>query len=280
MSILRGVVSSYSLFGLNGVALLAKARLLRRSTEVYVSVSGIKHPVYARLRTSDVSLLSEMLQDVEYDLNFPVPPRVIVDAGANIGLTSVFYANKYPQARILAIEPELSNYEMLLKNAAPYENITCIRAALWKCDTKVEIADPGLGNWGFQTAAQIQTGNQVRSKEVEAITVNSMMDRFGIDHIDLFRVDIEGAEQEVFENASQWINSVRVIAIELHDWLKSGCSRSVYLATSDFHWEFRRGETVFLGKGERVINEFLPREQSDSPTSTRRMRGRRPCTIL
>jgi FkbM family methyltransferase len=270
MGVVEGVRSSYSLFGPYGVALVAKARLSRRCTEVSVSVSGIKYPVQIRLRTTDVSVLSEMLQDVEYDLNFAVPPRVIVDAGANTGLTSVFYANKYAQARIFAIEPEPSNYEMLAKNAAAYDNIVCLRAALWKDDRKITISDPGLGHWGFQTGELVQAG---RSTEEEGITIHSLMARFEIDYIDFLHIDIEGAEQEVFENASPWIDRVGVIAIELHDQLKPGCSRSVYGATKGFQWDFRRGETVFFGRGE-----YADVIQPDAPD--RRARGKRRCTIM
>jgi FkbM family methyltransferase len=220
-----------------------------------------------------------MLENAEYDLDLSIPPRVIVDAGANIGLTSVFYANKYPQARVLAIEPETSNYEILEKNAAPYPNITCIRRALWRSDTAVTIADPGSGHWGFQT---VEEAGKTRSSEVEGITVNSLMARFAIDYIDFFRIDIEGAEHEVFESSSPWIEKVGVIAIELHDRLKTGCSRSVYLATKNFHWEIRRGETIFLGREEFAVKEVaqLSVLAGTSNTSLRRVRGRRPCTIV
>jgi FkbM family methyltransferase len=275
MSILRGVISSYSLFGPYGVALVAKARLLRRSIKVSVANPGLKYPVHIRLRATDVSLLSEVLVDAEYDWDFPVPPRVIVDAGANIGLTSVFYANKYPDARILAIEPELSNFELLKENAAPYSNIVCLQAALWKYDTNVTITDPGFGHWGFQTTEEAMPSKTVRQIETEGIAVTSLMERFGINYIDFLRVDIEGAEKEVFESASSWIHRVGVIAIELHDRLKTGCSRSLYLATKDFQWVYTRGETVFLGRGEQPGTLAA----SQSP-STRRLSARRPCTIV
>lgn len=279
MSILRGLRSSYSLFGPYGVALVAKARLLRRSSEVSVSISGFNCPVRIRLRTTDVSLLSEMLDAPEYDLNFLVPPRVIVDAGSNIGLTSVYYANRYPQARILAIEPEPSNYQMLERNAAPYANITCIRAALWKNDTTITIADPGLGHWGFQT---VEAADKGRSSKVEGITVDSLMTRFGIEYIDLLRVDIEGAEKEVFADSASWIERVGVVAIELHDRLKIGCSRSVYLATKDFHWELRRGETVFLGRESRGVKDALQETASIALPNglCHQVRGKRPCSIV
>lgn len=108
----------------------------------------------------------------------------------------------------------------------------------------------GFGqHWGFQTLEQGSLSNRTRHGEVGGITVEALMSRFGIDYIDFFKVDIEGAEKEVFASSSMWIDKIGVIAIELHDRLKAGCSRSVYLATKNFDWEFRRGETIFMGKG-------------------------------
>jgi FkbM family methyltransferase len=175
---------------------------------------------------------------------------VIVDAGANIGLASVFLANKYPEARIIAIEPEKSNFEVLRKNVAPYANVACVQAALWNSDKSVTITDLGLGQWGFFTMEHPSQREGLKDGEVEGITVTTLMTRFGIEYIDFFKVDVEGAEKEVFASSSSWIDRVGVIAIELHERLKVGCSRSVYLATKDFQWEFRRGETIFMGKGE------------------------------
>lgn len=82
----------------------------------------------------------------------PKSPRVIVDAGANIGLTSVFYSNKYPRAKIFAIEPEPSNFELLKKNTASYTNVVRIQAALLRENEPVGFFDPGAGFWGFRTA--------------------------------------------------------------------------------------------------------------------------------
>lgn len=44
----------------------------------------------------------------------------IIDAGANIGLTSVYLANRFPNARILALEVDQQNFELLAENARPY----------------------------------------------------------------------------------------------------------------------------------------------------------------
>lgn len=63
-------------------------------------------------------------------------PRVIVDAGANIGLTAVYFANQFPAARILALEPESSNYALLCKNTAAYP-----QAALWSSTATLDLVD-------------------------------------------------------------------------------------------------------------------------------------------
>jgi|CXWL01.1.fsa_nt_gi FkbM family methyltransferase len=258
MAIIDGIRGTYSLFGFNGLVLVTKSRLLRKPLEVAVSVPGILHPVYLRLRTSDVSVFSQVFVIDQYSLEPIKYPRVIVDAGANIGLTSVFYANKYPEARILAIEPESLNYEMLKKNIAPYSKVTAIKAGLWKDNKDLHVVDPGLGKYGFQTVDHRRSDRPDSIETVSGVTIDKLMVDYEIEHIDILKIDIEGAEKEIFENASSWISRVGVIEVEMHDRLKTGCSRAVYGATKDFDYEFRKGETVYLVRKEYWAQGQLP----------------------
>lgn len=286
MSLVQGLLSSYSMFGPKGVALVAKARLCRQPVEIAVSLRGIKHPVRLRLRTSDVSSFSEVLLNAEYAWNLAVSPRVIVDAGANIGMASVFFANRYPEAKIIAIEPEERNFNIMQKNLAPYPNVSCVRAALWNSDKSLTIEDPGLDKqgfgqyWGFQTVEQGSAAS--RGQEVDGITVDELMSRFGIEYIDFFKVDIEGAEKEVFANSSMWIDKIGVLAIELHDRIRAGCSRSVYLATKEFEWEFRRGETMFMGKGSFPVSNGVkpPVASAWQASESSKLSSQLPCQIV
>lgn len=250
MSLLEGIRSNLLLFGMPGVLLATKSRVLHRTVQVLVSVPGIQHPVYLRLRSSDVSVLQQVLIIAEYELEVCLHPRVIVDAGANIGLTSVFFANKYPDAKIVAIEPEPMNYELLLKNTAPYSNIIAVQAALWNVSTELALIDSGLGSYGFQTHAGGISGHPGMVRYVPSITMYKLMKDYQLDHIDILKIDIEGAEKEVFENATPWIDQVRAIQVETHDNMKAGCSRAVYLATKDFDSEFRKGETISFVRKE------------------------------
>ncbi len=97
-------------------------------------------------------MFGNVFVDEEYSFGLPSSAKVIVDVGAYIGLTSIFYAKKFPKARIFAIEPERSNFELMLKNLRPYPNVTPIHSALWSSESYVSIGAPlpgALDNWGF-----------------------------------------------------------------------------------------------------------------------------------
>jgi FkbM family methyltransferase len=239
----------YSLFGSRGLLLGARARLSHQPIEVLIEMRSIRHPVSLRLRTTDVALCRDILLNGQYDCELSRPPRAIIDAGANIGLSAIFYANKYPEAKIIAIEPEQSNFRMLQKNCAGYPRIFPVHAALWRESVAVRIRDCGAGHHAFQTSDNENLGCVPDAHIVSGITVEKVMEDFGIEFIDLLKMDIEGAERDVFANSSSWIGKVGVIAVELHDWIRSGCSDSVRSAAIDFE-ALQKGETTYLTRKE------------------------------
>ena len=74
------------------------------------------------------------------------------------------------------------------------------------------------------------------------------MSEYDLKWVDLLKVDIEGAEKEVFGSPDEWIGSVGAIAIELHDRFKPGCSRSFFAAVTAFPVEQTCGENVFVAR--------------------------------
>jgi len=228
----------WRVFGPTGVALAARAKVLGDAGQRLVLPPGAAHPVTIRLRTSDVPTYREVFLQQAYRISLRRPPSVIVDAGANIGLTSVYFAIRYPAARIVAIEPEASNFALLQANTSPYSNITPLRAALWKDNTEIHVIDPGKGKWGFQTVA---SGDRPGIQHVPGMTVDALMDSCGLEAIDVLKIDIEGAEKEVFADASAWIDRVSVLMVELHERMKTGCNRAVYAATAGFATEWLQG---------------------------------------
>jgi FkbM family methyltransferase len=252
MSLFAGPRMYYSLLGPFGVFLGAKARLLGRKIQVAVEIAGVRHPVHLRVRTADVSLCQQILLDAQYDSTLAVRPQVIVDAGANIGLASIFYANRYPEAKIIAIEPEPSNYEMLRKNLAPYPNVVPVQAALWSEKKMLSGSSADTGHHAYQVREENGLDDQGHGGTVRGLTLGELMTDLGIQHIDLLKVDIEGSEKEVFQNSADWIGHVGIIAIEIHEWIRSGCNESVYGAAKDFEVRWQRGETTYFAKAGTV----------------------------
>jgi len=101
-----------------------------RTPELKVYLTSLKRHVVLRRGTSDIWCLQNVLLDHEYNTPFPVDPKVIIDAGANIGMATLFFTHKYPRAKIVAIEPEASNFAILSKNCSGLPNVTLTNAAL------------------------------------------------------------------------------------------------------------------------------------------------------
>jgi FkbM family methyltransferase len=201
--------------------------------------------ILLRRHTSDVAAFEQVFIEGEYDFKFQAgSPKYILDGGANIGCASVFFAQKFPQATVLAIEPERSNFAILQDNAGRFTNINAIRAAVWNSEGEVEIENPRADNWAFRV--QQRTAESLSA--VPALTIPAIMRIAGTDWIDILKLDVEGAEKEIFDETSvQWLDRVGMIIIELHDWLKPGCSDALFTATKRLHWnQFRAGENTVL----------------------------------
>lgn len=212
----------------------------------------LPHPLRLRigLDSSDVPTFNKVFTAREYAFAAEGSPKFIIDAGANVGFAAVSFAMRFPEATILAIEPERANFDLLSLNVAPYPNITPLRAALWQEDGELDIADPGRGSWGF-TTREIDGGDgeQRTGQRVPAVTVGGLMERYEQDRVDLLKLDIEGAEVEVLESSGAWMHKVDGIIIELHEHWRPGCTRTFYRTTEGFAREWRRGENVFLSRG-------------------------------
>lgn len=225
---------------------------------------GIKEPFFLRMGTADIGTYILIFVNEEYNFKTKYDPKLIIDAGANIGLTSIYFANKFPNAKIISIEPEKNNFEMLKRNVKSYNNIIPLYSALWHKNENIELIDAGLGTDGFITInkngmndiysnlpthkSNVFSAN--KSYQVPGKTVDTIIKDFGLQSVDILKVDIEGSEKEVFENSSLWIDKVNSIVIELHDFMKPGCSRSFYNGSNGFDNEWAHGESIFISRNE------------------------------
>jgi FkbM family methyltransferase len=168
--------------------------------------------LYCRPGTRDADVFQEVFFGQSHlppgDLR---PVRNIIDLGSNIGLTVAHYASLYPEARILGIELDAGNFELCVKNVAPYgDRCSLVWGAVWVEDG--EIGYTGTSEWAFHVAPN---GGGSRGT-VKAHRMESLMRSFGMPVIDFIKMDIEGAEQELLAEAGAWIGRVRCLKIEIH----------------------------------------------------------------
>jgi FkbM family methyltransferase len=244
LRVFRKLRHYYSSLGIRGVVTFLFAKLTNSKPLFRVQLPDIKHTIFLRIGTTDVSVMRQVLLEKHYDFDLPSSPRVIVDVGSNIGLAAVFFANKFPNATIVALEPEESNFRILERNVAPYPQVKPLMVALWNDNLPISLVDTGMGSHGFQTTSSPQP-NPARTRLIDAITVDTLMSRTKTTAIDLLKIDIEGSEKEVFENSSDWMPKVGAVMVELHDHLKPGCTNAFLEATREFSEYKQKGETVF-----------------------------------
>lgn len=248
---IRRILYYYSRFGAPGVICAIKKKLGSSNDLLRIEREEIKAPFFLRLLTSDLPTFDQVFTDNEYDCDTANPPKVIVDAGANIGLAAIYFTNKYPDAKIIALEPEQSNFELLKENVSPYSNVIPVHAALWHKNEEINLIDPGLGKWGFMTETKNAAEGLVGSTRhsVQAMTIDKIIQDFSLEKIDILKIDIEGAEKEVFSDTSSWIERIDSIIVELHERMKAGCNRSFYNGSNGFVDEWKQGENVYLSRG-------------------------------
>lgn len=206
---------------------VAMANDRERETRVFLRPGN--QDVVIRLGTSDLNCLEQVFVGGEYNVPFAITPRVIVDGGANIGMSTLFFATKFPEARVFALEPELSNFEILKRNCEHFPNVTLMNAALWPERKLLSISNANSQKWEFIVTDKV--AHESNGPSVPGITICDILDEIGEQSIDLLKLDIEGSEFELFsKNAERWLDQVRVIAIELHDRFRPGCAHALYSA--------------------------------------------------
>lgn len=187
---------------------------------------------------SDVYIWNEVFCEQANDCVDLETASWIIDAGANVGYTAIWFAERYPSSQVIAVEPDTENFEILCLNVAHEPRIIPLRAAITPQGAPRQVVVGGSINsspCSLQTVDFDPTAPEVdESDVVDAIDLGSLMDQFDIDRLDLLKMDIEGGEQAVFAACADWIDRVEAIIVEVHDRFVPGCSEAFDRATTEF----------------------------------------------
>ena len=239
-------------------------------TNPLASTQVNNQPFYYRANSTDSVILRQIFADKNYHLGH-LPHHhnqlqqiyqglvqqgktpLIIDLGAHIGAASVYWANAYPQAQVIAVEPSADNLTLLRRNTGHYPAIHIHAAAIGPMP-HVTLTDPGLGPWAYRTQPLASPGVDA---EVATAVPTTTLAALRAQHPGtpfILKVDIEGAEADLFHNPSPCLAEFALIVVELHDWLYPGQQLSQpFLA-----WHAQHPERDFLLHGQHIFSVHLP----------------------
>lgn len=202
--------------GWRGAARYVRAVRGPKDNVYALRMRGVSGDLWCRSNTSDRAVFSQVFIDQQYRLDLPNPDlvRLVVDCGANVGFSTVWFASRFPNSTVVAVEPDPANYAMLKRNVAQFgDRIVCMSAAVWPKDGRAKIECDSYG-WG----TRIREALPYEDGDVDAISLETLLSRFPGGGIDILKIDIEGGERELFcsEGIRTVLDRVGVMMIELH----------------------------------------------------------------
>jgi FkbM family methyltransferase len=225
-----------------------------RILQVHLRLRGYATSVTLRLGSSDFEVFQQIfVQQLYMPVTAIKDPAVIVDCGANVGYSALYFLQHFPRARVIALEPDPLNAELCRHNLRHYgDRVVIIQKALWgSVATLGFVAETRKA--GEEWAIEVQTGAAKSAPNtVESIDIPSLIAAAGVKQIDVLKIDIEKSEADVFQtNPAAWLPLVRTIAIELHGPV---CNEIFRCALSNFSFlEESRGDVTFcLGINRRA----------------------------
>lgn len=170
-----------------------------------------------RRNTSDIVVVREVFVDQTYSVDLPRSPVTILDFGANIGLASLYFACKYPGATIHAFEPVPDNVA-ILEAQCLINHLNNIHIHPYGLGCRNQSLTFSMGKKGrYGDLRQARDGERrAASFEVQVRNVQTVLSELGISTIDLLKIDVEGAEHDIFGALESRFPSIRCIVGELH----------------------------------------------------------------
>jgi FkbM family methyltransferase len=211
--------------------------------------------VHLRRRSADAVMFRQIFRKGDWDFRrFPQASRVwsaysaicrsgerplIIDAGANIGAASLWLAEQFPEAHVIAVEPDPTNARMCRLNTKDVPRIQVHEGAIGAHSGRVALANP-VGSADAVRTARTEEG------AVPVFTVQELCEN---GQLFLIKIDIEGFESDLFSENTDWLDSVSMVMFEPHDWMLPGrfSSRAFQQAMSRHAFEVLiKGENLFF----------------------------------
>ncbi len=138
------------------------------------------------------------------------PNPYIIDCGANLGMSIIYFKQLYPDARIIAFEADEHIFSFLKKNVESFEfkDVELVNKAVWNKDDILSFIVEGGAGGRLEDKSESGTYKEVPCVSVRKYLMN--------EKVDFFKIDIEGAEYEVLKDCEDLLPNVENLFIEYH----------------------------------------------------------------
>jgi FkbM family methyltransferase len=188
--------------------------------------------------------IKKLAKEYVYDGYLPV----IVDAGANVGYSSIFFSEVYPQALVLAVEPDTATFAVLVQNCSGYSRIRPINAALWSHDRGVKLIGAEQASWSRLV------GEASGANTIPSIRLDQLLSDISNSRLLILKLDIEGAEREVCKSSPHVIRAAPCVLVEPHDFKMPGaaCLAPLFSAIAG-----KEVDTILIGENILVFDSAI-----------------------
>lgn len=194
----------------------------------------------------------EIFVDEIYKQELPAKPYII-DCGANIGLSVIYMKHLYPDAEILAFEPDEQNFNLLERNVRSFgfTDVVLKQEAVWVEDTILNFSSEG------SMSSKIETRDNAVGTAVKATRLKNYLNR----KIDFLKIDIEGAEFEVLKDIRENLHFVNNLFLEYHGAFSQNAeltSLFSIITDSGFNFYIKEATEVYKSPFQRVKKPGMP----------------------
>lgn len=174
--------------------------------------------------------------------------NTIVDVGANIGATAVFFKNIHPEAVLYCFEPNPASFELLSFNTSQLDDINVYNCGLHEIESTVKLYKGRMGG----ISDSIIPWNAVTDDFFLIPLKNAAaeMRRLKVDVIDILKIDTEGCEVPILRSIVKWLADIKVVYLEYHSELDrlliDMILRKTHVLYSSHSTNPHRGELVYI----------------------------------
>jgi FkbM family methyltransferase len=198
---------------------------------------------------TDQGVLSHLYKDgVRIVDSKSQPIRTILDCGANIGVETLRFRLHHPQAEIIAVEADPDNFALLEANCRDSARISAIHGAVWSKDTELYLHRSMDGNPECSSVGEAGGGPAVKGYSIDRLRMLR-----GWSQIDILKLDIEGAEHELFSGSVDWLQRVSCLVFEVPDSDKPGTLQLIFERLGGEQWN-----GMAIGENLVLLRHSLP----------------------